>query len=136
MRVEISEKVAKEVFMGDFSNLPIERINAELDTPINRELLKIRHYTPHIINQYDFEGLEFMRIILKKVGMDKYYNMDVFKIFTLSNVDGCYFISCSEVASSYGIGTYYVFTENQMNVIGERVKKMRTISGTHKEQIL
>ena len=54
MRVEISQKVAKEVFMGDFRNLPIERINAELDTPINRELLKIRHYTPHIINQYDF----------------------------------------------------------------------------------
>lgn len=27
MRVEITEKVAKEVFMGDFRNLPIERIN-------------------------------------------------------------------------------------------------------------
>lgn len=136
MRVEISEKVAKEVFMGDFSNLPIDRINAETETPLNRELLNMRYYMPHIINQYDFEGLEFIKIVLKKVGIDKYYNIPKYKIFYLSNVDGCYFVSCSEAISSYGIGTHYNFTEKQMNVIGERVKKMRTISGTHKEQII
>ena len=135
MRVEISEKVAKEVFMGDFRNLPIERINVDLDTPINRELLKIRHYTPCIINRYDFEGLQIMKIILKKVRKDEYYKFDVFKMFALLNVDGCWFVTCSEVASMYDVGTYYTFTEKQMNVIGERVKKMHTISGTHKEQI-
>lgn len=136
MRVEISEKVAKEVFMGDFRNLPIERINVDLDTPINRELLKIRHYTPCIINQCDFEGLEAMKIILKKVGKDNYYHFDIMKIFFLTNVDGCWFVSCSNVATIYEVGTHYNFTEKQMNVIGERVKKMRTISGTHKEQII
>ena len=133
MRVEISEKVAREVFMGDFTNLPIERINAELDTPINRELLKIRYYAPCIINRYDFEGLQVMKIILKKVREDNYYNLDVYKMFALLNVDGCYFVTCSEVASMQGVGTHYTFTEKQMNVIGERVKKMHTISGTHKE---
>ena len=136
MRVEISEKVAKEVFMGDFKNLPIDKINAVSTTPLNRELLNMRYYMPCVLNQYDFEGLEFIRIVLKKVGFDKYYNIPKYKMFTLSNVDGCYFVSCSEVISSYGVGTHFNFTEKQMNVIGERVKKMRTISGTHKEQII
>lgn len=135
MRIEINEKVAKEVFMGDFRNLPIERINVDLETPINRELLKIRHYTPCVINQYDFEGLECMRIILKKVKTDDYYHFNVMKIFELSNLDGCWFVKCSDIATLYEVGTYYNFTKNQMNVIGERVKKMRTISGTHEEQI-
>ena len=135
MRLEISEKVAKEVFMGDFKNLPIDKINAVSITELNRELLNMRYYMPCVINRYDFEGLQFMRIVLKNVGVDKYYNAPKCKIFTLSNVDGCWFVSCTEAISSYGVGTNYTFTENQMNVIGERVKKMRTISGTHKEQI-
>ena len=77
-----------------------------------------------------------MKIILKKVGKDNYYHFDIMKIFFLTNVDGCWFVSCSNVATLYEVGTHYNFTEKQMNVIGERVKKMRTISGTHKEQII
>lgn len=136
MRVEISEKVAKEVFMGDFKNLPVDKINAVSTTELNRELLNMRYYMPCVLNRYDFEGLEFMRIILKQVGTDKYYNAPKFKMFSLTNVDGCYFVSLTEVLSTYEIGTHYTFNEKQMNVIGERVKKMHTISGTHKEQII
>lgn len=136
MRIEINEKVAKEVFLGDFRNLPIDKINAGSTTKLNMELLNLRYYMPCVLNRYDFEGLEFMRIVLKKVGVDKYYNAPKCKMFTLLNVDGCWFVSCNEAISSYGVGTNFTFTEKQMNVIGERVKKMRTISGTHKEQII
>lgn len=134
MRVEISEKVAKEIFMGDFKNLPIEQINADLDTPINKELLKIRHSIPCIINQYDFEGLNVMKILLKKVREDKYYYcLDVVKTFFLINIDGCWFVSCSEITTGDKVGTYYSFNDKQRDVIGERVKLMRTISSVPKE---
>ena len=36
MRVEVSKKVAKEIFMGDFKNLPLEYTNLDSENPINK----------------------------------------------------------------------------------------------------
>lgn len=133
MRVEISEKVAKEIFMGDFKNLPLEYTNLDSKNPINKELLKTRYSRPDIIREEDFDGLIFMRIILKKSRYDKYYKREQFKVFALVNIGGCWFVSLFEDSSSIGIGTSYTFTQEQIDIIGERVKNNQTIISVQRD---
>lgn len=133
MRVEISEKVAKEIFMGDFKNLPFEYTDVDSEEHISKEFLRIRYSMPDIIREIDFDGLEFMKIILKKSGYDNFYKCNRFKVFALVNIEGCWFVSLTENISSVGIGTHYTFTQEQIDIIGERLKNFRTITSCQKD---
>lgn len=133
MRVEISKKVAKEVFMGDFKNLPLEYTNLDSENLINKELLNIRHSKPDIIREEDFDGLKFMRVILKESEYDHFYKRKQFEVFALVNIDGCWFVSLFKDSSSIGIGTSYTFTKEQIDIIGERVKNNQTIISKQKD---